>query len=150
MRYVLTYIPRGDQVLMIRKNRPDWQAGKLNFPGGHVEEGEDPGCAAARELFEETSLLAKHLPFQGQIIVKEHVIDVFMGVHTSGVPQQKTDESLLWVNHEYLRDRDDLVDRNIVIMSSLIRSQLIPWELVHTDSGYKIHIPDDMTFDKHK
>lgn len=45
------------KVLLIRKNRPEWQAGKLNGIGGKLEEC-DPGAVhgCAREIFEETGL----------------------------------------------------------------------------------------------
>jgi 8-oxo-dGTP pyrophosphatase MutT (NUDIX family) len=41
-------------VILIRKNRPDWQAGKLNGVGGRIEEGETPMQAMIREFEEET------------------------------------------------------------------------------------------------
>lgn len=44
------------QVVLIRKDRPSWQAGRLNFPGGKVEEGERPVDAVRREVHEETGL----------------------------------------------------------------------------------------------
>ena len=47
----------GDQVLLAqRKNEPD--AGLWGFPGGHVEYGETALDAAARELREETAVIA--------------------------------------------------------------------------------------------
>lgn len=42
------------RVALIRKVRPDWQAGKLNGIGGHIEAGESASEAMAREFFEET------------------------------------------------------------------------------------------------
>lgn len=42
------------RVALIRKNRPEWQAGRLNGIGGHVEAGEAPRDAMAREFQEET------------------------------------------------------------------------------------------------
>ena len=42
------------RVVLIRKRRPEWQAGKLNGIGGHVEPGETPLAAMAREYLEET------------------------------------------------------------------------------------------------
>jgi 8-oxo-dGTP pyrophosphatase MutT (NUDIX family) len=45
-----------NQVLLIEKRRPAWQAGLYNLPGGAVEEGETVHEAAVRELFEETGL----------------------------------------------------------------------------------------------
>jgi 8-oxo-dGTP diphosphatase len=41
------------KVLLIRKNRPAWQAGKLNGLGGKLEPGETPLDAMRREFWEE-------------------------------------------------------------------------------------------------
>lgn len=43
-----------DKVALIKKNRPDWQAGLFNGIGGKVEAGELPGDAMVREFREET------------------------------------------------------------------------------------------------
>jgi len=48
--------PGSDQVLLVRKERPAWQAGKLNGIGGHIEPGETPAQAMRREFTEETGL----------------------------------------------------------------------------------------------
>lgn len=45
-----------DEVLLIRKRRPRWQEGLLNGVGGHIELGESPAEAMAREFHEETGL----------------------------------------------------------------------------------------------
>ena len=42
-----------ESVVLIRKNRPAWQAGKLNGIGGKVEPGESPQQAMVREFREE-------------------------------------------------------------------------------------------------
>jgi 8-oxo-dGTP pyrophosphatase MutT (NUDIX family) len=57
-RFVLTFLfdPTFTKVVLIRKNKPDWMAGKLNAVGGHVEEGEEFHDAAVREFVEETGL----------------------------------------------------------------------------------------------
>lgn len=41
------------EILLIEKNRPSWQAHRLNIIGGHVEENEEPKEAAIREVMEE-------------------------------------------------------------------------------------------------
>lgn len=41
------------RVVLIKKNRPAWQAGKLNGIGGKVEPGEDNATAMCREFAEE-------------------------------------------------------------------------------------------------
>lgn len=62
MQYTVAFIfsrsPAGKlKVLLIRKNRPDWQAGKLNGVGGKVEESDPcPLMGCAREIAEETGM----------------------------------------------------------------------------------------------
>lgn len=46
--------PMGAEVALIHKNRPKWQAGKINGIGGKVEEGESLHEAMIREFREET------------------------------------------------------------------------------------------------
>jgi 8-oxo-dGTP pyrophosphatase MutT (NUDIX family) len=57
-RYVCSFLfsPDRRSVLLIRKNRPAWQAGKLNRIGGKIEASETPHEAARREFREETGL----------------------------------------------------------------------------------------------
>jgi len=47
------------RVCLIRKNRPDWQKGFLNGPGGHVEPGETIWQAMTREFHEECGVYAR-------------------------------------------------------------------------------------------
>ena len=50
------FSPDRSQVLLIRKRRPAWQAGKLNGLGGKIEPGETPLDAMRREFREEAGL----------------------------------------------------------------------------------------------
>ena len=43
-------------VILIRKQRPEWQKGLLNGVGGHLEQGETPEQGMAREFKEETGV----------------------------------------------------------------------------------------------
>lgn len=56
--YVLGFLfnRTGTEVLLIHKRRPDWQRNKFNGIGGHIEEGETPEAAMARECHEESGL----------------------------------------------------------------------------------------------
>jgi 8-oxo-dGTP diphosphatase len=56
--YVLGFLfsPDLSRVVLIRKERPQWQAGKLNGVGGKVDPGEDAYTAMVREFREETGL----------------------------------------------------------------------------------------------
>lgn len=44
------------RVALIRKNRPEWQRGKLNGVGGTIEANESGPKAMSREFFEETGV----------------------------------------------------------------------------------------------
>lgn len=43
-------------VILVRKQRPEWQKGALNGPGGHIEDGESMLVAMAREFKEEVGI----------------------------------------------------------------------------------------------
>ena len=47
---------RGDEILVMKRGAGGFSAGGWFVPGGHVEEGERPAEACARELFEETGI----------------------------------------------------------------------------------------------
>lgn len=58
VHYVLGFMfdSGAQRVLLIRKRRPTWQAGKLNGVGGKLEAGETPIEALVREVSEEAAL----------------------------------------------------------------------------------------------
>jgi 8-oxo-dGTP pyrophosphatase MutT (NUDIX family) len=66
--YVVGFVfdPDESHLLLIWKNRPAWQAGKLNGPGGKRENGETPLAAMEREFGEETGFLGRKL-FNGEV-----------------------------------------------------------------------------------
>lgn len=57
-KYVLGFMFNVEKtgVLLIEKQKPDWQKGLLNGVGGKVEEGEDYHEAIVREFEEETTI----------------------------------------------------------------------------------------------
>lgn len=57
-QYVCGFLvsPDRSRVLLIRKNRPAWQKGRLNGVGGKLEAGETPFQAMVREFREEAGL----------------------------------------------------------------------------------------------
>lgn len=50
------FSPSGEKVVLIEKARPDWQKGKFNGVGGHIEAGETPLQAMRREFREEAGV----------------------------------------------------------------------------------------------
>lgn len=61
---VLVYVRRGDEVLVMRRNKEP-NLGLWIAPGGKVEVGESPHETARRELLEETGLLVDDLRLRG-------------------------------------------------------------------------------------
>lgn len=81
-RYVVGFMFSEDRqfVALIRKNRPEWQAGKLNGIGGKIEEGETPIEAMVREFREETGVDTLATLWQwpvGRITGRESEIFIF-------------------------------------------------------------------------
>ena len=86
---------RGTDVLLITRGKEPWKD-ELAFPGGFVEEGENPEVAVIRELKEETGL-------EGQVIriicvkgepnrdPRGHVVSLAYLVDANGVPQAGDD-----------------------------------------------------------
>jgi 8-oxo-dGTP diphosphatase len=65
-RYVLGFAFNADNdfVVLILKNKPDWQKGSFNGVGGKIETDENPAEAMQREFYEETGLLTKSREWQ--------------------------------------------------------------------------------------
>lgn len=61
IRYVVGFIFSWDMknVILIKKQHPDWQKGRLNGIGGSIQPGETPTEAMIRECKEETGLILK-------------------------------------------------------------------------------------------
>ena len=95
-----------NRVALIRKNRPAWQAGRLNAVGGKVEAGEWPIDAMRREFREETGAqvndwqhIATVLDFTGSIYVYRHfdttgLIDQVMTATDEAVEVHPTDQPI--------------------------------------------------------
>ena len=55
----LMFSPDLDHVVLIEKQKPDWQKGKYNAIGGKIEKGETPIRAMVREFEEEAFIRTK-------------------------------------------------------------------------------------------
>lgn len=103
-KYVLGFLidPLDDMVLLIRKKRPDWQAGKLNGIGGHIEPGEMPHTAMEREAREEAGLSVQWYKYAAMERLGDFHVSVFKGYLHPLVYKQKTDEPLIEANAKNL------------------------------------------------
>jgi 8-oxo-dGTP diphosphatase len=64
LRYTLCFLTRGDQILMLHRERPPNQ-GLWNGVGGRLEPGESPRDCMLREVREETGYQVASLKFAG-------------------------------------------------------------------------------------
>ena len=102
----LLFVFKEDKVLLIRKRRGLGQ-GKINAPGGRLEEGETIAEAAVREVQEELCITPLQPRYVGENLFQftdgySLHVHVFTSTQYEGVPQQ-TDEAIpLWFStHDF-------------------------------------------------
>lgn len=97
------FTPDFRRVLLIQKQRPDWQKGKLNLPGGHIEDDEDGPYCVAREFEEEVGIWI--LPEEWRSIGKivndgNYVVEILTTIYHEKIHKQikfdLTDEPIMW------------------------------------------------------
>jgi 8-oxo-dGTP diphosphatase len=88
------------EVLLIRKNRPDWQAGKLNGIGGKVEAGELPYQAMIREFEEEAGVPLTGWNNFGTMRVGDAIVYLYSSFESDSFDKARsmTDEEIERVN----------------------------------------------------
>jgi 8-oxo-dGTP diphosphatase len=96
---------RADCFVGITKKRPAWQAGRINGPGGHIEDGETVVAAMCREFLEETGVTTRQEDW-----TLFHVLDVpkarvhFLCGRKNINPRTTTDEEVGFYNMAGLSD----------------------------------------------
>lgn len=96
----LTFVRRGDEVLLIRKKR-GLGAGKVNAPGGRTEGDETIEDCAVREVQEELHVTPTRLDRRGELRFQFldgytlHVYVIFASAH-DGTPRETDEAEPLW------------------------------------------------------
>lgn len=99
--YTLGFIFNHDLsgVVLMHKNRPDWQAGKLNGVGGKIEPGEESVACIAREVLEETGVDTQKADwvYFGEIKADDWRVDLYTLVYFgTQMLSTTTDEEVEW------------------------------------------------------
>jgi 8-oxo-dGTP diphosphatase len=90
-----------EKVVLMLKNRPEWQRGKYNFPGGHVETGETGFECVSREFKEECGVTIpvedwKHIATMFNM--SSYVVDIYTAIEylTHGTIKTMEDQPVSW------------------------------------------------------
>jgi 8-oxo-dGTP pyrophosphatase MutT (NUDIX family) len=113
------FSPDYKKVVLIRKNRPAFCAGKLNGPGGHVEPGESPQDAMPREFHEETEKWVRNWR---PVVSMEfpHLIVHFFATVGSGDVGSPTEEPVAWYDVATLVREDLCLGLDVQIIQSIM------------------------------
>lgn len=109
-KYTVGFIftPDFSQVLLVHKNRPEWQKGLLNGVGGKIEEGELSVDCMVREVREETKLETKAEDWYSYCRIEntERFVDFYAAIYSGNISdaQTATDEPVEWVSVSSLPD----------------------------------------------
>ena len=106
-------------ILICQRRKGSWGEYKWEFPGGKVEDGEDPGESLRRELREELAIEPEIGPLLCRLEHRypDREVDLFV-FHIPGYTgelRNKQFESIRWVQREELADFDFLdADRSVI------------------------------------
>lgn len=95
--YVIGFAFTGNSVVLIKKNRPEWQAGKLNGIGGKIEIHELPERTMVREFQEEAGVWVDHWKKRGVMIFDHtnvYVFSTLLNVREKAELRSLTDEPI--------------------------------------------------------
>ena len=108
-----------EDVILLKKNRPVWQAGRLNGVGGKIEPNESPLSAMQREFAEETGIVTKNDDWNPYVRLSGTVYDsaelfqiVFFWHIASGslsLPKEMRDEQPVIIGVEEVSYHPDVI-----------------------------------------
>jgi 8-oxo-dGTP diphosphatase len=96
----LMFVVRGSEILLIEKKRGHG-AGKINGPGGKIDEGETPFQCAVRETKEEVRIKVKRARKMGELHfsmsdVPDILCHVYLARDFEGTPTETDEAKPLW------------------------------------------------------
>jgi len=101
-RYVVGFRFSGDlqSVVLILKTHPEWQAGRYNGVGGHIEDGETPEQTMKREYLEETGTTEANWKLFNTLYGKDgnFSVDFFWARGPLTLLRSTTEETVHWLD----------------------------------------------------
>jgi len=121
-----------EHVALLLKNRPEWQKGRFNFPGGHIEEGESGENCVIREFIEECGITTNASDWKYIGIIEnetDYYVEIFTAIHNKNHGKLSTmeDQEASWV------DVDNLPPNVISNLKWLIPFAINTWKQGNVD-----------------
>lgn len=113
-------------VLIVEKDKPEWQKGRYNLPGGKIEDGETPQEAALRELIEEAGGIqtSSSMPNLMGVIQgswgKVHCLQVWADPTIPLTPQESETQNIFWKSWQEIKDDPRLIPNLRVIIPMML------------------------------
>lgn len=133
--------------LLVLKNKPAWQRGRLNLVGGKIEAGETPAQAALRELEEEAGFIPGQNTIEeittpaecGKIIAADCVVhclacDLYAAGLPSISPRDGETEEVSWHDWNLVKNDPRLIP-NLKVIIPLLANDSQGWEITDQDSS---------------
>ena len=126
---VAALILRDDEILVCQRTRHQTMPLKWEFPGGKIEDGEEPHAALARELEEELGILAHVGPEVARIrhtYGKGGVIDLrfFLVQRFEGDIENRIFRDVQWARREKLPEYDFL-EADLELVKDIAASRVL-------------------------
>lgn len=121
------------QVVLIKKNQPDWQKGLYNGVGGKIEPDEESSAAMQREFLEEAGLNISNWDYYVTIGDDKWFVD-FYWTQIENIDQVKT----MTAEEIHVVNLEQIFDGTIPVINNLF--WLLPMCIDQVDCNYNIYI----------
>jgi 8-oxo-dGTP pyrophosphatase MutT (NUDIX family) len=129
-RIVTALLRDGNRILLVHRSpRRRWYPGVWDMPGGHVEPGELPGVALARELREELGIdiaAPSGPPWQevhgGTFDMQVWLIESWTGSPVNAAPEEH--DAIAWFTQDALGDLSFTHDSYLAMFSEVLAEHL--------------------------
>lgn len=132
--YVLCYAAEFNDLYVVRKQKPEWQKGMYNLPGGRIEDGEDHVLAARRELKEEVGVdkfSNSNIKLMGKIIGVDYLVYVVSVMTSLPQPTSPTNEEVVIKSIRDILNHKKTIN-NLRLIIPLCCSNVKGWILDYT------------------
>ena len=146
---MLAFISRGDEVLLIHRNKKNAFAyKKWNGIGGHIEKGEDPLTAIRREVKEETGFLIEKFDLNAVVFISQKIdVGIMLFVFSSNFDNDNIISSaegeVKWIKMNEISLYDTVEDISYlldVISNSKENNKVLILNYEYSDDGLNIQI----------